>query len=102
MIYNAIVLTIIFRGNKLKFVMRAQMSRTLSRHVIGDGRWRDADLPFKIAAAMALRDIVNIWFEGSQHRLSSTSCQPRRSVAADDGQGCCEPPDGQANAAADE
>ena len=44
------------------------MKRTLSRHVIGDGRWSDANLPYKIAAAMALRDIVNIWFEGSQQR----------------------------------
>src|SRR5215472_15962666 len=47
---------------------RVQMKRTLSRHVIGDGRWRDANLPFKIAAAMALRDIVNVWFDGSQQR----------------------------------
>ena len=44
------------------------MKRTLSRQVIGDGRWRDSNLPYKIAAAMALRDIVNIWFEGSQQR----------------------------------
>jgi len=44
------------------------MKRTLSRSVIGDGRWRDKDLPLKIAAALALRDIVNIWFDGSQRR----------------------------------
>jgi predicted DNA-binding protein (UPF0251 family) len=46
----------------------AQMNRTPARHVIGDGRWRDANLPYKIAAALALRDIVNIWFDGSQQR----------------------------------
>ena len=46
------------------------MKRTPSRSVIGDGRWRDKDLPFKIAAALALRDIVNIWFDGSQTRAA--------------------------------
>jgi len=47
------------------------MRRTLSRKVIGKGRWRDADLPFKIAAAMALRDVVEIWFDGSLMRAAA-------------------------------
>ena len=46
------------------------MKQTLSRRIIGNGRWRDKDLPFKIAAALALRDVVNIWFDGSQTRAA--------------------------------
>ena len=47
------------------------MMRTLSRHVIGQGRWVDKDLPFKIAAAMALRDVVDTWFDGSLMRAAA-------------------------------
>ena len=43
-------------------------SRSSLSWLIGDGHWRDADLPFKIAAALALRDVVNVYFDGSQQR----------------------------------
>jgi hypothetical protein len=47
------------------------MKRTLSRQVIGKGRWLDKDLPFKIAAAMALRDVVDVYFDGSLKRAAA-------------------------------
>jgi len=47
------------------------MKRSPSRPVIGKGRWPDKDLPFKIGAAMALRDVVDVWFDGSLMRAAA-------------------------------